>query len=138
MGLEGEGTLDDTVWVVKTHYPERIGRVPFSTNKCIVIVRNPLDSIFSLFNMVGTVSHNESLEPEVVQHAIKETTLFDEFIQQEASVWDDFHSYWLREQNQVPVHFVTYESLLLEPEQALTELCKFLLNSESLDGTVIA
>ena len=58
MGLQGEGQLDDSVWIVKTHYPERIGREPFATNKCIVIVRNPLDAIFSLFNMVGTISHN--------------------------------------------------------------------------------
>ena len=81
MGLTGEGTLDDTVWIVKTHYPERIGRVPFTTNKCIVIVRNPLDAIFSLFNMVGTISHNESLEPEVVEKAINDSNLFDQFIQ---------------------------------------------------------
>ena len=80
MGLQGEGTLDESVWVVKTHYPERIGRVPFATNKCIVIVRNPLDSIFSLFNMVGTISHNQNLEPEVIQRAVEESTLFDEFI----------------------------------------------------------
>ena len=36
------------------------------------------------------------------------------------------------------MHFVTYESLLLEPEQALTDLGKFLLNKESLEGTVMA
>ena len=80
MGLSGEGTLDDSVWIVKTHYPERIGRVPFISNKCIVIVRNPLDSIFSLFNMVGTVSHNESLDPQVLHQAVNETGLFNQFI----------------------------------------------------------
>ena len=25
MGLKGEGVLNDSVWIVKTHYPERIG-----------------------------------------------------------------------------------------------------------------
>jgi hypothetical protein len=25
MGLEGEGMIDDSVWIIKTHYPERIG-----------------------------------------------------------------------------------------------------------------
>ena len=61
MGLSGEGKLDDSVWIAKTHYPERIGRDTCHATKCIVIVRNPLDAIFSLFNMVGTTTHNESL-----------------------------------------------------------------------------
>ena len=58
MGLSGEGKIDNSVWIVKSHYPERIGVDRFFANKVVVIVRNPLDSIFSLFNMVGTVSHN--------------------------------------------------------------------------------
>ena len=96
MGLEGEGTLDDSVWIVKTHYPERIGRVPFIANKCIVIVRNPLDAIFYLINMVGMTSHNKSLSPQVVDHIIQDSNLWSNFIAQEASVWDDFHNYWMR------------------------------------------
>jgi hypothetical protein len=40
----------------------------------------------------------------------------------------------MRPQNKVPVHFIRYESLLEEPEQALTDLFKFLLNKESLEG----
>jgi hypothetical protein len=58
MGLAGEGTLDDSVWLVKSHYPERIGATTFDAHKVVIIVRNPLDCIFSLFNMVGTISHN--------------------------------------------------------------------------------
>ena len=112
MGLAGEGTLDSKVWVVKTHYPERIGRVKFNANKCIVIVRNPLDSIFSLFNMVGTTSHNASLSAQVLEQALHHSTIWTDFIRQEASVWVDFHDYWCRGISQIPVHFVTYESLL--------------------------
>ena len=61
MGMAGEGQIDDRVWIVKSHYPERIGRAKFAANKCIIIVRNPLDSIFSLFNMVATTTHSESI-----------------------------------------------------------------------------
>lgn len=61
MGMNGEGKLDNSVWIAKTHYPERIGCDRVRATKCIVIVRNPLDAIFSLFNMIGTTSHNESL-----------------------------------------------------------------------------
>ena len=58
MGLRGEGQFDDSVWIVKTHFPERIGRRKFAANKCIVIVRNPLDAFYSLFHMIQTASHN--------------------------------------------------------------------------------
>ena len=112
MGLEGEGKIDDTVWIVKTHFPERIGGRTFVANKTVVIVRNPLDAFFSLFNMVGTTSHNESLDNRVLKKAIEETEIWSDWLRQEASVWDDFHKYWLRKASQVPVHFITYESLL--------------------------
>lgn len=52
MGMKGEGEYGHRVWIVKTHFPERIGRFKFNANKCIVIVRNPLDAMYSLFNMI--------------------------------------------------------------------------------------
>lgn len=54
LGMAGEGKLDDTVWVVKTHYPERIGHSPLRVNKCILMVRSPIDCIWSFFNMMCT------------------------------------------------------------------------------------
>jgi hypothetical protein len=70
MGLRGEGEVDESVWIVKTHYPERVGRYEFYANKCIVIVRNPLDCIISLFHMVGTISHNQSINPQVLEQVM--------------------------------------------------------------------
>jgi len=143
MGLSGEGKVEDSVWIVKTHYPERIGRVKFHSNKCIVIVRNPLDAIFSLFNMIGTMTHNESLSAEVLDKAMHHSSLWTDFIHQESEVWDEFHRFWLRlasagSENDFPVHFITYEALSTDPEPALTDLFKFLLDAESLEGTTIA
>ena len=80
MGLAGEGEIDDKVWIVKSHFPERIGHAKFNANKCIVIVRNPLDSIFSLFNMVGTTTHSESLTKEVLDKVLETTYLWEQFI----------------------------------------------------------
>jgi hypothetical protein len=62
MGLAGEGLVDKRVWIVKTHYPERYGKTKFYAERAILLVRNPLDSITSLFNMVCTGSHNRSIE----------------------------------------------------------------------------
>ena len=58
MGMHGEGKIDDSVWIIKTHFPERIGHSELKAHKSIVIVRSPIDCIASLFNMIATGSHN--------------------------------------------------------------------------------
>lgn len=88
MGLAGEGLVDKRVWVVKTHYPERYGKTKFYAERAILLVRNPLDSITSLFNMVCTGSHNRSISDEDYS---KFKVLWSEFIQQDITVWKDFH-----------------------------------------------
>ena len=67
MGLKAEGIMDDRVWMVKTHYPERAGTDQLRAKKCILVVRNPLDCIMSLFHMIGTGSHNSSVHPDDLQ-----------------------------------------------------------------------
>ena len=61
MGLAGEGLVDKRVWIVKTHYPERYGKTKFYAERVLLLVRNPLDCMTSLFNMVCTGSHNRSI-----------------------------------------------------------------------------
>lgn len=60
-GLKGEGLVDKRVWVIKTHYPERFGGTKFGAERAILLVRNPLDCITSLWNMLGTMTHDLSL-----------------------------------------------------------------------------
>lgn len=64
MGLAGEGLVDKRVLIVKTHYPERYGKTKFYAERAILLVRNPIDSITSLFNMVCTGTHNWSIQDE--------------------------------------------------------------------------
>ena len=51
-GFRGEGVTDDSVWFVKTHFPERLGYVKFVADRVMLIVRNPFDAIESYFHMV--------------------------------------------------------------------------------------
>ena len=76
MGLAGEGLVDKRVWVTKTHYPERYGKSKFLTSRAILLIRNPLDSIASLFNMVCSGTHDLSIAD-------------DDFVKV-ASLWHDF------------------------------------------------
>lgn len=63
MGFKGEGIIDKRTWIVKTHYPDLPGTYEYSTEKCILVVRNPLDSIVSFFNLICTTSHEKSISP---------------------------------------------------------------------------
>ena len=77
-GLQGEGLVDKQVWIAKTHYPERYGKSKFYAERCIMEVRNPIDAITSLFNMVCTGSHNKSIHNDDYN---KFNELWSEFIQ---------------------------------------------------------
>ena len=59
-GMKGEDIVDDTVWIVKSHSPWCIPAAPvFHANKCIVIVRNPLDACLSWLHLVAMDNHSD-------------------------------------------------------------------------------
>jgi len=58
-GLKGEDTVDDTCWVIKSHSPWVMPDAPvFHANKCIVVVRNPLDSNISWLHLLAMNNHS--------------------------------------------------------------------------------
>lgn len=81
------------MWIVKTHYPERTGFAEFNASKCIVIVRSPIDCITSLFNMIATGSHTDSIPEQKLE---KVMNLWEEFVKDEGKVWADFHDFWTK------------------------------------------
>jgi hypothetical protein len=132
MGLAGEGLVDKRVWVVKTHYPERYGKTKFYAERAILLVRDPLDCMTSLYNMVCTGSHNKSISDNDFQ---KYPLLWSEFIQQDITVWKDFHDFWINAK--IPVHIVRYEDIVSSPEPTLKSLLEFILNIKDISGTKV-
>ena len=65
-GFIGEGICDESVWVVKSHYPERLGYMRVNAKRIIVLVRNPFDAIESYFHMGLTNTHDKTLAPQVI------------------------------------------------------------------------
>ena len=58
IGMIGEGIVNDTCWVIKTHSPwMKPYSPPFTANKCIVVVRNPLDSCVSWLQLITMAGH---------------------------------------------------------------------------------
>ncbi len=66
-GYLGEAIADNSVWVVKSHYPERLGYVRFGVGRVVLVVRNPYDAIESYFHMGMTNTHDKALTREVRQ-----------------------------------------------------------------------
>lgn len=93
LGMEGEGRIDDTVWIVKSHYPERLGHSPVKVNKCLLVVRSPIDCIWSLFNMMFTMSHNQSIPEDKLPRL---QPYWCKLFLEELTVWREFHEYWLK------------------------------------------
>lgn len=133
MGLAGEGLVDKRVWIVKTHYPERYGKTKFYAERVILLVRNPLDSMVSLFNMVCTGSHNRSVHDK---DYVKFPRHWNEWIHQEVGVWRDFHEYWMKAEK-IPIHIVRYEDIVKYPKQTLLDLISFILNQKEIKQSKI-
>jgi hypothetical protein len=93
-GFIGEGIVDESVSVVKSHYPERAGYLTFEAVRGVLLVRNPFDAIESYFHMGFTNTHDRSLAPAAKQQ-LKASGLYEDFIRHEACVWVAFHRYWL-------------------------------------------
>ena len=70
LGFLGEGTgMDDNlVWITKTHYPMESphGVDEFNSQKQIIIVRNPIDTLASWANY--TFTGTQSLRPKEQYH----------------------------------------------------------------------
>lgn len=132
-GLVGESILGNKIWIAQTNFPEETGIARTTINKCILLVRNPLDSILGLFHMLATRSiDNKMSDIEFEELA----DAWDEFVRQEICMWRDFYNYWALEPL-IPTYIVRLEDLYEEPRSTLTELFKFILNTKSIDGTLI-
>ena len=128
-GFRGEGVVG-RAWVVKTHYPERLGWKEFDATKAIVLVRNPFDAIDSHFNMILTRTHTNSIDESEYERfkAYWETHVLDE-----CSMWCQFYQYWLQKAREgVPVLFVRYERLLLHRDAEVSRLLRFLCGDDTI------
>ncbi|GMF46954.1 unnamed protein product [Phytophthora fragariaefolia] len=130
-GMKGEGVVDESVWFVKTHFPERAGYKEFPVKKAILVVRNPWDAIDSYFNMTLTNTHNKSLhESQYARFAER----WDGLLRHEIDVWMKFHRYWTTKVD-IPIIVVRYEDLMIHREETLRRVFLFLTDLTTLEGT---
>ncbi|KAF1780864.1 P-loop containing nucleoside triphosphate hydrolase [Phytophthora cactorum] len=92
-GMKGEGVVDESVWFVKTHFPERVGYKGFPVKKAIL------------------VSLHESQYERFADR-------WDGLLRNEIDVWMKFHRYWTTKVD-IPIIVVRYEDLMMHREETL-------------------
>ena len=126
-GLGGEGLVGKETWITKTHYPCTPSHKEYQIEKAVLIIRNPFDAVFSLFNFFFTQSQNSTLKQEEFD---KLTTFWNEFVLSVPDIYKDFHEFWLKQE--IPIYLMRYEDIMENPKEELTKLCKFLYEFDDL------
>ena len=117
-GLIGEYTVDDSVWIVKSHDP--IGDLiqNFHCNKMIVTFRNPFDSIVSLMNLIYAKSHQMAISNDIPK---EDPQFWDSRVKQYVDLQVGFykHVFEILKENKIPMFLLKFEELLDSPRENL-------------------
>lgn len=135
MGCRAENIVDDTVCMVKSHTPWVMAEGPrFNANKVFVVVRNPLDSIVSWLQMLSMNNHAIRSPFDFEKEY---PNFFDAWIKDCASRINEWVMYTLNQAKfrNVPMLFIRFEDLVMNPEPELYNLMRFFLGTKDLKGT---
>jgi len=95
----------------------------FILNASIVLVRNPFDTIESLFNLFVTISQHESLQEWVYQDYKEE---FDKYVIMSSRTYNEFLTYWI-DVVKIPIFMSRYEDLMINQEEEILKNFAFLM-----------
>lgn len=135
--FKGENITDDTVWISKTHYPSPVYNAKVATfNKVLCCVRQPIDTLTSLFHFFVSFTMDKMIEGEFHE---EHPEFWKEFIIAQTQHFKKYHDVIIQDakEKKVPVYFIRYEDLVTHPLEQLEKIFCFLLNVESIEGTVI-
>jgi hypothetical protein len=139
--------VDDSVWISKSHHPLKLFGMPIlKANKTVVLVRNPLDVIYSFVCFTSLVNHSQ--KPDFsFEHDYPEywdwfvTTMTRDMKAYFRVIMNDSDSKFIKHffdfLDTVPFHFIRYEDLISNPAETYESIFKFLLDLDSLEGTNI-
>lgn len=132
-GLMGEANCTRSSWVIKTHFPERLGWMKFPVRRAILLVRHPVNAIDSYFNMQLAACHTMSLDESQYERFAE---VWADHVATEAQVWADFHKFWFAQE--IPTLVVRYEDLLESRERELRRMFVFLYQPVDDFGTEVS
>jgi len=122
-----------SVGVVKTHWPERSGCLPYNCRRVILLVRNPYDAIDSYWNLCVTNTHTETVDESIyAMYAEK----FRGLALGELKTWINFYSWWINEckDKGLDLCLIRYEDLAMDVSETFRDVMRFVLGVEELDA----
>ena len=105
----------------------------FAADKIVYIVRNPID-VFPSFASLSYLRSHAMMPAKPWSHYAE---FWDKWITFMSTKMQNYHTWVEMVSKQVPTHFLRFEDLRIDPEPVLKALFTFLLDVESLDGTVL-
>lgn len=132
-GLLGEQTVDNTVWITKTHYPQDSQKISaFDADKIILLTRYPVDVLPSMASLFLMLSHSaEPIRPW------NEYRFWPTFFNEMIRLFEQFHRMIVEQSKVTPTFFITYEQLILDQESVISQLFCFLLEIKTIEGTLL-
>ena len=134
-GLPGEMVVDDKCWITKSHSPwvmEMSER--FNCNKVLFITRNPLDAFMSWLELVQNGNHSTKCDYDIEKVY---PNYWNEWVEDITEIYGKWFDVYLRDmkKREVPILFVRFEDLLMDPEPELRNIMRFILGMKDITGT---
>lgn len=112
----------------------------FSAQKMICVVRNPFDVIAESADAKNLFNCNDRLAIEAESKKTEEyTDWWLKWVSNQATNMAECHKYVIGTvSDKVPILFIRYEDLVSEPTSCLTDVFKFVLDTTTLEDTIVA
>lgn len=120
---------------MKTHFPEYVGgSKPVYGSRAVVVVRNPIDQIVSLWHFYSTFTHSKSCTNDIPNEFPE---LWQRFVKSQALFWKEYYERLVKYAQHMPVYFVRYEDLSYDRVKTLRETFEFMFGEETIEGTYL-
>ena len=119
---------------IKTHYPYIYPFCkPIAGSKSLVLVRNPFDSMVSIWQLSVNMTHTRSMLNDFPNEFPEE---WDWFVKEHIKVFNGFYDFWMEQSKSGnhPVHFIRFEDILTHQKDVTLGAFEFSLGKESLKG----
>jgi hypothetical protein len=93
-GFVGENQNDMKAWWIKTHYPYVYPFCkPISGSKAVCLVRNPFDTMVSIWQLSVNMTHTRSMLNDFPNEWPED---WDWFVKEHIKIYAGFYEYWMK------------------------------------------
>eukprot|EP00160_Parvularia_atlantis_P020900 Unigene8847_Nuclearia_a/m.27069 Unigene8847_Nuclearia_a/g.27069 ORF Unigene8847_Nuclearia_a/g.27069 Unigene8847_Nuclearia_a/m.27069 type:complete len:207 (-) Unigene8847_Nuclearia_a:102-722(-) len=123
--------------VVKTHDPmfARHSQPDFVFQRVVYLVRNPIDAIWSHFNLALAGDHDRSINATGAEEDV--ASRWRRFASKQPKLWREHVQHWRSVSERVPMITVRYEDLTSDGEGELQRMSQFLFPHVQGDATLL-